>query len=132
MNFRYGSILDSQWYQIILNSQYLSNNLQALGRKKNISSDDKLIFKMTRAELWFGFETEYCFTDDGDGGVQLPVVVEQGQVVHLGEGLVGVGVIGSPLHPGPAPDPISGNIDKSIKIKLHEANTYWSQIKTLT
>ena len=39
--------------------------------------------------------------EDGDGGIQLAVNVEEGIVLHLGEWFVWVWVIRSPLNPRP-------------------------------
>ena len=42
-------------------------------------------------------------TKDGDGGIQLSIGVEQGIVLHFGEGFVRVGIVRSPLDSSPGP-----------------------------
>ena len=42
-------------------------------------------------------------TQDGDGGIQLSIGVEQGIVLHFREGFVRVGIIRSPLDSSPGP-----------------------------
>lgn len=44
-------------------------------------------------------------TDNGYGRIELAVVVEQRQVVHLGERLVRVRIVRGALHSGPTADP---------------------------
>lgn len=41
-------------------------------------------------------------TQDGDGRQQLPIL-EEALTVHVGSGVIGIGVIGGALHTGPAP-----------------------------
>ena len=43
-------------------------------------------------------------TQNGDGGVEPALLVEEPRALHLGEGLVRVGVVGRPLDPRPVAD----------------------------
>ena len=46
-----------------------------------------------------------CLTNDRDGRIKLALVVEERHVLHLGEGLVGIGVVGGALDSRPVADP---------------------------
>lgn len=47
--------------------------------------------------------SSHALTQDCDGWVELPIIVEERHVVHLGKRLVGVGVTRRPLQPRPCP-----------------------------